>query len=122
VALTMFHHADISLGRADRWLRWLVVTPDIHKVHHSRWRPETDSNYSTVLSVWDRLAGSLRLRPDPATLTFGLDEFAAAEWQTVGGMLATPFTSPVEQANSGESRGRLEVGEIYQAANGRRVM
>ena len=35
IAVTQFHHADISLGRWDRWLRWLIVTPDMHKVHHS---------------------------------------------------------------------------------------
>ena len=41
--------------------RWVIVTPYMHKVHHSEWRPETDSNYSTVLSLWDRLAGSFRI-------------------------------------------------------------
>lgn len=91
VAVTMLHHANVSLGRWDRPLSWLVVTPNLHKVHHSRLRPETDSNYSTVLSAWDRLAGSLRLRPDPAAIVFGLDEFDGDRWQTVGGMLRTPF-------------------------------
>lgn len=91
VAITQFHHADISLGRADRWLRLLIVTPDMHKMHHSRWRPETDSNYSTVLSVWDRLARTFRMRPDMRTLEVGLDDFDGAEWQTVWGMLRTPF-------------------------------
>jgi sterol desaturase/sphingolipid hydroxylase (fatty acid hydroxylase superfamily) len=90
-AVTLFHHANISLGRWDRPLSWLVVTPNLHKVHHSRLRPETDSNFSTVLSVWDRLARSLRQRTDPAEITFGLDEFDGDRWQTVGGMLRTPF-------------------------------
>lgn len=42
------------VARADRALRWLSVTPWMHWVHHSRWQPETDSNYSSVLSVWGR--------------------------------------------------------------------
>jgi sterol desaturase/sphingolipid hydroxylase (fatty acid hydroxylase superfamily) len=95
IAITQFHHADISLGRWDRWLRWLIVTPDMHKMHHSDWREETDSNYSTVLSVWDRLARSFRMRDDPKTIVFGLDEFTAPGWQTFGGMLKTPFIDPI---------------------------
>src|SRR5262249_53427854 len=43
IGIIMFHHADISIGRWDRWLRLLIVTPFMHKVHHSDWRPETDS-------------------------------------------------------------------------------
>jgi sterol desaturase/sphingolipid hydroxylase (fatty acid hydroxylase superfamily) len=93
IAITQFHHADISLGRWDRWLRWLIVTPDMHKVHHSDWRQETDSNYSTVLSVWDRLAHSFRMRSDPKTLVFGLEEFKDASWQTWWGMFKTPFVN-----------------------------
>jgi sterol desaturase/sphingolipid hydroxylase (fatty acid hydroxylase superfamily) len=95
IAITQFHHADISLGRWDRWLRFFIVTPNMHKVHHSDWRPETDSNYSTVLSVWDRLAGSFRMRPDPRTLVFGLKEFTDPSWQTWWGMLTTPFARTV---------------------------
>jgi sterol desaturase/sphingolipid hydroxylase (fatty acid hydroxylase superfamily) len=67
------------------------VTPDMHKVHHSDWRRESDSNYSTVLAVWDRLAGSFRMRPDPRTLVFGLREFANPSWQSWWGMFRTPF-------------------------------
>jgi sterol desaturase/sphingolipid hydroxylase (fatty acid hydroxylase superfamily) len=94
VAVTQFHHADISLGRWDRWLRWFIVTPDMHKVHHSDWHRETDSNFSTVLSVWDRLARSFRMRDEPKSIVFGLNEFTAPGWQTFGGMLKTPFVDP----------------------------
>jgi sterol desaturase/sphingolipid hydroxylase (fatty acid hydroxylase superfamily) len=94
IASTQFHHADISLGRWDRWLRLVIVTPTIHKVHHSDWREETDSNYSTVLSSWDRLARSFRMRDDPKTIVFGLKEFTDPDWQSVGGMLKTPFIEP----------------------------
>ena len=93
VAVTQFHHADITIGRWDRWLRWLIVTPNMHKVHHSNWQPETDSNYSTVFSVWDRLARTLRMRSDPKTIVFGLEEFTAPGWQGLWGMLKTPFVN-----------------------------
>jgi len=91
IAVTQFHHADIFIGRWDRWLRCLIVTPNMHKVHHSDYRLETDSNYSSVLSIWDRLAGSFRLRSDPKTLVFGLPEFTDARWQSWWGMMKTPF-------------------------------
>jgi sterol desaturase/sphingolipid hydroxylase (fatty acid hydroxylase superfamily) len=93
IAMTQFHHADISLGRWDRWVRLVVVTPVMHKVHHSDWREETDSNYSTVLSVWDRLARSFRMRNDPRSIVFGLKEFTEPGWQTCWGMLKTPFVN-----------------------------
>ncbi|MBM4072523.1 MAG: sterol desaturase family protein [Planctomycetes bacterium] len=93
LAVIMFHHADISLGRWDYWLRWLIVTPDMHKVHHSDWQPETDSNYSTVLSVWDRLAMTFRRRSDPKTIVFGLEEFTDSSWQTWWGMWTTPVSA-----------------------------
>jgi sterol desaturase/sphingolipid hydroxylase (fatty acid hydroxylase superfamily) len=100
IAITQFHHADISIGRWDRWLRWLIVTPYMHKVHHSDWQPETDSNYSTVLSVWDRLFLSFRMRSDSRTLVFGLTEFTAPSWQGVWGMAKTPFVNPARSESA----------------------
>lgn len=99
VGITMFHHANISLGRWDRLLRWLIVTPDMHKVHHSRWQPETDSNYSTLFSFWDRLARTFRMRADLRTLEYGLREFDAPEWQTFAGMLKTPFVGTTRSSS-----------------------
>jgi sterol desaturase/sphingolipid hydroxylase (fatty acid hydroxylase superfamily) len=98
IAITQFHHADVSLGRWDGWLRLCLVTPSMHKVHHSDWRPETDSNYSTVLSVWDRLLGSFRMRSELQTLVFGLNEFSERGWQSWWGMLKTPFVDPTRQS------------------------
>ena len=93
IAVTQFHHADISLGRLDRWLRLVIVTPDMHKIHHSRSKQETDSNYSVIFSLWDRIARTFQMRSDPKTIEFGLDEFDEPRWQTLVGMLKTPFTS-----------------------------
>jgi len=72
----IFHHSNIAFPEKwDRILRALIVTPNMHRVHHSLETYETNSNYSSVFSVWDRLAGTFRKREDMATLTFGLKEF-----------------------------------------------
>jgi sterol desaturase/sphingolipid hydroxylase (fatty acid hydroxylase superfamily) len=90
-AVVQLHHANVKLpGLLERALRWVIVTPFMHKVHHSNWQPETDSNYSSLFSIWDRIFGTFRLRDDPGTLRFGLDEFAAPEHQTLKGLLTTP--------------------------------
>lgn len=120
IAITQFHHADISLGRWDGWLRLLIVTPDMHKVHHSDWPPETDSNYSTVLSVWDRLARSFRMRSDPKTLVFGLGEFTEASWQSWWGMLKTPFVNLPPTALASRTQASAP-SQLFTAGGDRRV-
>ena len=88
----LFHHGNVGVpARADRWLRWLIVTPWMHWVHHSDYRPETDSNFSSVFSFWDRVFGSFRLVADPRALTLGLEETEQRDWATLPGMLAMPF-------------------------------
>jgi sterol desaturase/sphingolipid hydroxylase (fatty acid hydroxylase superfamily) len=62
----------------------------MHRVHHSRWQPETDSNYSSLFSFWDRMARTFRLNPKPETIKLGLDEFDSEEDQTLRGMMKTP--------------------------------
>ena len=91
-AVVQFHHADVALPpRLDRALRAAVVTPALHKVHHSRERTDTDSNYSALFSWWDRLFGSFRTRADLAAIRLGLDEFDRPGDDTVAGMVRMPF-------------------------------
>jgi len=91
-SVVQWHHANIALPAwLDRVIRAIIVTPFMHKVHHSRWQPETDSNYASLFSWWDRLFGSFRMRDDPHALRFGLDEFSQPEDQTLAGLLATPL-------------------------------
>ena len=91
-AVVQFHHANIGLPpRLDRWLSVVIVTPFMHKVHHSRRQPETDSNYSSLLSIWDRLFRSFRLSDDPHGINFGLDDWDAPQHQDLAGMTLTPF-------------------------------
>lgn len=87
-----FHHANIGLNpRADRCIRLALVTPAMHKVHHSRIKDETDSNYTSLLSLWDRVFRSFRLRSEPAEISIGLDDWSDAANQTLPGMLTTPL-------------------------------
>ncbi|MEO5959553.1 MAG: sterol desaturase family protein [Opitutaceae bacterium] len=73
-AVVQFHHANIALPeRLDRVLRVAIVTPSMHKVHHSVVRAECDSNYSSLFSWWDRLFRTRRVSPDPRRIVFGVD-------------------------------------------------
>jgi len=87
-------HANIRLSLSlDRLLRLLIVTPHMHKVHHSRVQKETDTNYSNIFSFWDRLFGTYTREIDFQKLRYGLDGFDAKERQTLRGLLKMPFTS-----------------------------
>lgn len=87
-------HANIRLnGQVDRLLRLLVVTPNMHKVHHSRDQRETDSNYSNIFSLWDRLFGTYTSSVDFEGLNYGLDGFDVKERQTLGSLLKMPFVN-----------------------------
>lgn len=88
---TLFHHSNLGLPRSwDRALSFLIVTPDMHRVHHSIERKETNSNYTSLLSFWDRLFKTFRMRDDTRTITLGLTEFREGRWQRFWGFLITP--------------------------------
>lgn len=91
VLATMFHHANISLGKMDGLVCWLFVTPRMHQIHHSRKRSEADSNYSVLFSVWDRIAFTYHIKESDARIELGVDGIDEDRWQTVAGMLKTPF-------------------------------
>ncbi len=77
-ATSMFNHANVSMpDSVDARLRWLVVTPDMHRVHHSVKRHETNSNFGFNLPWWDRLFGTYRAQPDGGhtAMTIGIDTF-----------------------------------------------
>jgi sterol desaturase/sphingolipid hydroxylase (fatty acid hydroxylase superfamily) len=66
----------------------------MHRVHHSRHQPETDSNYSSLFSFWDRFGRSFRLRDDPTTIELVLHGWDAPEDQRFAGLLWTPLKDP----------------------------
>jgi len=94
-ATSMFNHSNVRISPAlEPALRWLVVTPDMHRVHHSIERDETNSNFGFNLSLWDRLFGTYRAQPRAGhqAMTIGIPDFRnAAECNSITGMLAIPF-------------------------------
>lgn len=93
---SLFTHSNIGLPVSlDRRLRWLFVTPDMHRIHHSVHKDETNSNFGFHLSVWDRIFGSYRAMPrdGQTTMQIGLYEFRDQQDQTLWALLANPFRS-----------------------------
>jgi sterol desaturase/sphingolipid hydroxylase (fatty acid hydroxylase superfamily) len=93
-ATAMFNHANASLPRAlDRWLRRLLVTPDMHRVHHSVQYDESSSNFGFNLSWWDRLFGTYRAqaRLGHDRMVIGVDAFRSADDLRLGQLLIQPF-------------------------------
>lgn len=89
----MFNHGNVTLGnRLDRLLRLIIVTPDMHRVHHSVRLEETNSNYGFNLPWWDRLFGTYTAvsKDGKTTLTIGLPEFQSVRMH-LGSLLALPF-------------------------------
>jgi len=92
--VTLFNHGNLRLGpRLDAVVRSVIVTPDMHRIHHSAEPRETDSNYGFNLSWWDRLFGTYVRAPAKGYdgMTIGLAEFRDAKWLGIVWMLVTPF-------------------------------
>jgi sterol desaturase/sphingolipid hydroxylase (fatty acid hydroxylase superfamily) len=93
----LFTHADFALpAPVERVLRWFVVTPSLHRVHHSIERDETDTNFGFSVVWWDRIFGTFRAAPrrPEATMPVGVPEFRTAEEQGLVALLLQPFKSP----------------------------
>ena len=79
VLATAFTHANISLPKnLDRALSFILVSPNMHKVHHHWKQPYTDSNYGAVFSIWDRLFGTF-MKLDKKEIRYGLDQYYSNE-------------------------------------------
>ncbi len=81
-AAALFTHSNIAIGKAaDNFLRRIIVTPDMHRVHHSNIKNETDSNYGNILSIWDKLFHTYLAQPEAGHehMRIGLDEFQEEE-------------------------------------------
>jgi sterol desaturase/sphingolipid hydroxylase (fatty acid hydroxylase superfamily) len=93
-ATSMFNHSNVRMpARLDRVLRWIVVTPDMHRVHHSIVVRETNSNFGFNLPWWDRLFGTYRDQPAAGHpgMTIGIDQFRDPAEQRLDRMLTQPF-------------------------------
>jgi len=93
--IILFQHSNVAIPEKwDKVIRIFIVTPHVHWVHHSHLKQETNSNYASLLSVWDRLFGSFRLRSDPQNIRFGLgDKFDQTPWDSFWGTIKQPLNS-----------------------------
>ena len=88
----LFHHSNVRLPvGAERWLNRLIVTPRMHGIHHSTVREETNSNWSSGLTVWDRLHGTLRLNVPQDEITIGVPAYREPEEVELIKVLGMPF-------------------------------
>lgn len=89
--LTLAQHANVTFPQwLDRAARPLLASPEVHRVHHSPVRAEQDSNYGQIFSIWDRWFGTYRT-PPASTTEVGVVGLESERWQTIAGMIATPF-------------------------------
>ncbi|MEM8697387.1 MAG: sterol desaturase family protein [Pseudomonadota bacterium] len=88
-ANAVFHHSNIRLpDRLERLLSFVIVTPSIHWMHHHKKQADTDSNYTAILSLWDRLFGSANPKPGRIGMAIGVE---GERDQRIGKLLVYPF-------------------------------
>ena len=100
-ATSMFNHSNVALPRwLDRTARWIVVTPQMHQVHHSIVRQETDSNFGFNLPWWDRLFGTYRAEPAAGEdkIVIGLPIFRDVSESRITRLITQPFRSDEKRA------------------------
>ncbi len=99
----LFHHSNVAIPEKwDRILRLFLVSPNMHRVHHSRRMRETNSNYSSVLSVWDRLFGTYR-ESETDRIVFGLEYDRTVEAQSLVQLMKRPFIRRNDPPREGDS-------------------
>jgi len=93
VVCSQFNHANISLPHwLDRSISWLIVSPNMHKVHHHYAQPLTDTNYGNIFSIWDRIFGTFASVKDTSTLIYGVDtHMQPEENDQLRSLLRIPF-------------------------------
>ena len=116
-ATALFNHANINLPTSvDRWLRWIIVTPDMHRVHHSVDPRETNSNYGFNLPWWDRLLGIYVAQPAKGhtDMDIGIEQFRTRRDLWIDRMLIQPVRGPasgyaLDASRQGVSGPRLDL-------------
>jgi len=95
-AAALFGHSNILINKKfDLFLRKIIVTPDMHRIHHSVLRKETDSNYGNIFSFWDKLFNTYRVSPEAGynDMVIGLDKFRDPSSGKLLQLLKNPFTT-----------------------------
>lgn len=95
VVFSQFNHANIALPKKlDNMMSWIIVSPDMHKVHHHYLMPYTDSNYGNIFSIWDRIFGTFKALPKEQII-YGVDTHMEPEQHNrLGSLLKIPFRKP----------------------------
>lgn len=96
VVLSQFNHANINMPEwLDKPLRYIIVTPNMHRIHHHYMRPQTDTNYGNIFSLWDRFFGTY-LITDLQKLKYGLDVLEGKNDRSISTMLKVPFDKNIK--------------------------
>ncbi len=114
-ATSMFNHGNVRMPLwLDGLLRWLVVTPDMHRVHHSWYPHETNSNFGFNLPWWDRLFGTYRAQPQDGQIgmTIGINQFRNPRELRLDRMLWQPFHGPTNSYPINARRARDDDGDM----------
>lgn len=97
-ASILFHHANLRLPEGwDRRLSWFLTTPEMHGIHHSKVCAERDSNWTSGISLWDRLHGTFRDRPAQDALAIGVTSGEPEEMASLPVSIAAPFSGRIGQ-------------------------
>jgi sterol desaturase/sphingolipid hydroxylase (fatty acid hydroxylase superfamily) len=99
---SMFNHSNVNIpSRADRILRWLVVTPDMHRIHHSQDSKEYNKNFGFNFPWWDRIFNTYQGQPamEHEAMLIGIKGFNEGSSVWLHRMLAQPLREPVEEAS-----------------------
>jgi len=94
--LSQFNHANIRLPKGlDQAISWLIVSPNMHKIHHHVERPQTDSNYGNIFSIWDRIFGTFDTTPIEQ-IRYGLDVLQDETAGDYAFQLKVPFNPSIK--------------------------
>ena len=100
----IFEHANIRMWRPlDSALSLLISTPNMHKIHHSRHQPQTDTNYGNILAVYDRLFRTFTPTHQAFDVVYGLEDADSARIKSLPGLLTMPFRAGPKSAKARES-------------------
>ena len=96
VVLAQFNHANIKIPKwFDQSFGWIIVSPNMHRVHHHLMRPQTDSNYGNIFSFWDRLLGTYNSTP-MSEIQYGLDVLDNNKDESLSYQLKVPFNKNIK--------------------------
>ena len=115
VAVNLWTHSNVRLpAAAHRVLRYVVVSPDLHRIHHSSWQPETDSNFGAVFPVWDMIFGTYRTEPRDghARMRLGLGEVRGRDAHRFLWLLGSAFRKTLTSRFVLTTIGDAEHGEV----------